>query len=75
LAMSLALVIANRKHGTEQRPERKTRREKEKRRGQTEAKAVVYDFGSEPRTFQRSFSDLTRYAGSGLKISSDTPST
>lgn len=38
-------------------------------------KAVVYDFGSEPRTFQRSLSDLTRYAGSGLKISSDTPST
>lgn len=38
-------------------------------------KAVVYDFGSEPRTFQRSLSDLTRYAGSELKISSDTPST
>jgi len=46
-----------------------------KRRKQAETRAVVYDFGSEPRTFQRSLSDLTRYAGSELKISSDTPST
>lgn len=54
---------------------RETTREKERRCGHAETKAVVYDFGSEPRTFQRSLSDLTRYAGSGLKISSDTPST
>jgi len=52
---------------------KETARGKERRRGR--AKAVVYDFGSEPRTFQRSLSDLTRYAGSELKISSDTPST
>lgn len=74
--MSSTLVIAGREHGKEQRPERQTRREKKRKKcGQTEMKAVVYDFGSEPRTFQRSLSDLTRYAGSGLKISSDTPST
>lgn len=66
----------NGKHEMEQRRrEEEVKREKERRRGHAETKAVVYDFGSEPRTFQRSLSDLTRYAGSGLKISSDTPST
>lgn len=49
--------------------------ERETGRAEKGMKAVVYDFGSEPRTFQRSLSDLNRYAGSGLKISSDTPST
>ncbi|CAK9808025.1 hypothetical protein ANTPLA_LOCUS5603 [Anthophora plagiata] len=65
-----------------QPPERERKRKREEDRQGGEAgravrgmKAVVYDFGSEPRTFQRSLSDLTRYAGGGLKISSDTPST
>ncbi|EGI60580.1 hypothetical protein G5I_11140 [Acromyrmex echinatior] len=61
--MSSTLVIADREHGKKQRPERQTRREKERKDdGQTEMKAVVYDFGSEPRTFQRSLSDLTRFS-------------
>lgn len=81
MAMSSALIDI---HGRrtrdgvatrERERERDNKREGERRRGHAETKAVVYDFGSEPRTFQRSLTDLTRYAGSGLKISSDTPST
>lgn len=71
---SSVLVIADREHGTEGSDQRDKKRKRERKR-KDGANAVVYDFGSEPRTFQRSFSDLTRYAGSGLKISSDTPST